>query len=106
MCCSARAGRRASRARRDARSRHHLYWPGTGHAMTQRRTTDVSLFAAAGRRAAAERAPLAERLRPRRLDEILGQHELLAAGSLLRREVAARRLGSLLLWGPPGSGKT
>lgn len=65
-----------------------------------------SLFADAGRRRARGRAPLAERLRPRTLAEVVGQDELLAEDGLLRREVSAGRLASLLLWGPPGSGKT
>jgi len=64
------------------------------------------LFADAGRRQARGRAPLAERLRPRTLAEVVGQDELLHEGGLLRREVSAGRLASLLLWGPPGSGKT
>jgi putative ATPase len=52
------------------------------------------------------RPPLAERLRPRTLDEILGQPALLAEGAPFRRALAAGRLRSLLLWGPPGCGKT
>ena len=50
--------------------------------------------------------PLAARLRPRRLDEVLGQDHLLGPGKLLRRAIEADRLGSLLLYGPPGCGKT
>ena len=50
--------------------------------------------------------PLAERLRPRRLDEMVGQERLLAADGFLRRSVQGGRVPSLLLWGPPGSGKT
>ena len=50
-------------------------------------------------------APLAERLRPRTLDEIVGQSTV-AEGSLLRRAIERDRLPSILLWGPPGSGKT
>jgi len=52
------------------------------------------------------RPPLAERLRPRSLDEIVGQEKLLAPGAPFRRALAAGRLRSLLLWGPPGCGKT
>src|SRR5262249_49798545 len=67
---------------------------------------EPSLLQDAGRRAAAEHAPLAERLRPARLDELVGLDALLGEGTPLRREVQERRLASLLLWGPPGSGKT
>ncbi len=59
--------------------------------------------------AAAARAPtdpLAERMRPRTLDEVAGQRHLLARGKLLRRLIDADRVPSLILWGPPGSGKT
>lgn len=51
-------------------------------------------------------APLAERVRPRTLDEIVGQDELLGAGKPLRRAIEQDALRSLILWGPPGSGKT
>ena len=53
-----------------------------------------------------ERMPLAARVRPRTLDEILGQLHLLAPGRALRRALDADRVPSMLLWGPPGSGKT
>ncbi len=56
--------------------------------------------------AALARAPLAERMRPRSLDELLGQDELVAPGSPLRSLVDAGALPSIVLWGPPGSGKT
>ena len=51
-------------------------------------------------------APLAERMRPRSLDEYIGQQHLLGPGKLLERSLASRRLPSLILWGPPGTGKT
>ncbi len=51
-------------------------------------------------------APLAERRRPRRLPDYAGQTHLLGEGGVLRRYLAAGRLPSLLLWGPPGVGKT
>ncbi|WP_045234709.1 replication-associated recombination protein A [Deinococcus pimensis] len=51
-------------------------------------------------------APLAERLRPRTLDEVAGQQHLLGPGRPLRRMLESGRLGSLILWGPPGVGKT
>ena len=51
-------------------------------------------------------APLADRLRPRTLDEFVGQEEILGPGRLLRRAIAADRVGNLILHGPPGVGKT
>src|SRR4051794_37721921 len=51
-------------------------------------------------------APLAVRMRPRTLDELVGQQHLLAAGSPLRRLIEGDQPMSLLLWGPPGTGKT
>jgi putative ATPase len=51
-------------------------------------------------------APLAVRMRPRTLDELVGQDHLLAEGSPLRRLVEADQTTALLLWGPPGTGKT
>src|ERR1700691_653008 len=50
--------------------------------------------------------PLADRMRPRTLDEVAGQDHLLGPGKLLRQMVAAGALHSMILWGPPGSGKT
>ncbi len=50
--------------------------------------------------------PLAARMRPRTLDEIAGQSHILGEGSLLRRAIQADRLGSVILYGPPGCGKT
>jgi putative ATPase len=52
------------------------------------------------------RAPLAERMRPRTVDEFVGQRHLLGPGRVLRDLLASGRLESLILWGPPGSGKT
>src|SRR5712692_10338869 len=54
----------------------------------------------------AELTPLAARMRPRTLDEILGQDHLLAPGRALRRALEADKVPSMVLWGPPGSGKT
>ena len=52
-------------------------------------------------------APLAQRMRPRTLDEFVGQEHMLGPGKLLRRAIEADRLfSSIILWGPPGSGKT
>jgi putative ATPase len=50
--------------------------------------------------------PLADQLRPRSLDEVIGQTHLLGPDGTLRRMIASGRLGSLILWGPPGTGKT
>jgi len=50
--------------------------------------------------------PLADQLRPRSLDEVIGQEHLLGSEGTLRRMIASGRLGSLILWGPPGTGKT
>ena len=51
-------------------------------------------------------APLAERMRPRSLDEFIGQDKIVGQGSLLRRAISADRLGSCIFYGPPGTGKT
>ena len=51
-------------------------------------------------------APLAERMRPRTLDEVIGQPALLAPGAPLREAIESDSLQSLILWGPPGTGKT
>src|SRR3954451_6316573 len=51
-------------------------------------------------------APLAERMRPRTLDEVVGQDELIAPGRPLREAIDHDRLRSIILWGPPGTGKT
>ncbi|MEJ2698268.1 MAG: replication-associated recombination protein A [Desulfuromonadales bacterium] len=53
-----------------------------------------------------ESIPLAERMRPRNLDEVVGQRHLLGEGKPLQRLIAADRLSSVILWGPPGTGKT
>jgi putative ATPase len=50
--------------------------------------------------------PLAERMRPRTLDDMVGQRRLLAPGSALRRAIESGRVHSMILWGPPGCGKT
>jgi putative ATPase len=50
--------------------------------------------------------PLAERMRPRNLDEIVGQQRLLTPGSALRRAIESGHVHSMILWGPPGCGKT
>src|SRR5688500_1370142 len=57
-------------------------------------------------RAPASAQPLAARMRPRTLEEYVGQEHLLAPGRPLREEIASGRVGSMVLWGPPGTGKT
>ena len=64
------------------------------------------LFSDAARERAELNAPLATRLRPRTLDEFVGQTHVLAEGSLLRRAIADDRMRSAIFYGPPGSGKT
>jgi len=69
-------------------------------------TGSPDLFDAAAEAELARRGPLATRLRPRRLDEVVGQRHLLAEGAPLRALIEADRLGSAVFFGPPGSGKT
>ncbi len=72
--------------------------------MGEARTVD--LFEANRRTQLLARGPLAARMRPRSLDELVGHREVVGPGTLLRRAIASDRLSSLILWGPPGSGKT
>ena len=65
----------------------------------------TNLFEAAGLETSAPR-PLADRLRPTRLGEVVGQEKVVGTEGALTRMLASGRLGSLVLWGPPGSGKT
>ena len=56
---------------------------------------------------AAERSqPLAARMRPRTLDEVVGQQHIIGPGRLLRRAIEADQISSIILYGPPGTGKT
>ena len=64
------------------------------------------LFSDAARERLDEVAPLALRLRPRTLDEFVGQEQVLGEGSALRLAIAEDRVGSMILYGPPGTGKT
>ncbi|MBN2163937.1 MAG: replication-associated recombination protein A [Pontiellaceae bacterium] len=57
-------------------------------------------------KAGAGTAPLAARMRPRGIEDIIGQEHILGDGKLLRRAIEADRLGSIILYGPPGCGKT
>ena len=74
--------------------------------MTSRpKSRGPSLFAAAGLDRDAPR-PLADKLRPRKLSDVVGQDHLLGRDGALTRMLATRTLGSLIFWGPPGTGKT
>jgi putative ATPase len=64
------------------------------------------LFSDAAKERLDEAAPLALRLRPRALDEFVGQEHVLGEGSALRLAIAEDRVGSMILYGPPGTGKT
>ncbi|MDO5113050.1 MAG: replication-associated recombination protein A [Planctomycetia bacterium] len=66
----------------------------------------MSLFDSIERENRRSAQPLAARMRPRTLDEFVGQEDFLAPGKLLRRLLAADRLGSVIFYGPPGTGKT
>jgi putative ATPase len=66
----------------------------------------VDLFDEPGSNSLSRRAPLAERLRPKTLDEVVGQPHLTGGDGPLRAAVERGRIGSLVLWGPPGTGKT
>jgi len=66
----------------------------------------MNLFEQSERKNLERALPLAARMRPRSLDEFVGQQHFLGPGQLLRRLLAADRLGSVILYGPPGTGKT
>jgi putative ATPase len=66
----------------------------------------MDLFEQNRQRLTEQEAPLAARMRPRSLDDFIGQSHILGAGRLLRRAIQADRLSSLIFYGPPGTGKT
>src|SRR5213593_4825060 len=66
----------------------------------------MDLFAGTRQKNLARVAPLAVRMRPRTLDEFVGQQHFLGPGKLLRRMLEADRLTSVIFYGPPGTGKT
>ncbi len=66
----------------------------------------VDLFESEPRSSDPARQPLAARMRPQTLDEVVGQDHIVGPGRLLRRAIEADRLGSIILYGPPGCGKT
>ena len=65
-----------------------------------------TLFGAAAKKSSARGAPLADRMRPDTLEAVVGQRRLLAGQSLLTQAIVGDRVRSMILWGPPGSGKT
>jgi putative ATPase len=69
-------------------------------------SNDHDLFSAAAQDRLRQQAPLAARLRPRSLDEVVGQDHLLGSGAPLRILIESDRISSIILWGPPGTGKT
>ena len=77
--------------------------PPGGHGEASDETTGLPRRSAAGAEAG---TPLAERMRPRTLDEVVGQDEILAPGRPLREAIERDLIQSILLWGPPGTGKT
>jgi putative ATPase len=66
----------------------------------------MDLFDVINKNKIKEEAPLADRMRPRTVEEVVGQSQLLGRGRFLQRCISARRIPSMILYGPPGSGKT
>src|SRR5262249_43468554 len=87
-------------------TRTHAYTKGLETRNWKRHASVMSLFADAADRRLKRQAPLAARLRPRTLDEMVGQEHLVAPGAPLRTLAEADRAGSAILWGPAGTGKT
>jgi len=77
-----------------------------GKPETTKKTLSTSPSPTASQNATATGEPLAARMRPRTVAEIVGQEHLLAPGRLLRRNIESDHITSMILWGPPGSGKT
>src|SRR3954469_870998 len=73
---------------------------------SERRRATMDLFGDVRRKNLNRVAPLAARMRPRNLDEFVGQQHFLGPGKLLRRMLEADRLTSVIFYGPPGTGKT
>ena len=69
------------------------------------RKNALNMFAEAARARAAQNAPLAARMRPRTLDEFVGQEHIVGAGTRCAAAIEEDRVPSMMLWGPPGSGK-
>ena len=66
----------------------------------------MTLFENSARQQLDRHAPLAARMRPRSFDEFIGQEHIVGADTVLRRSIEADRIPSIILWGPPGTGKT
>ncbi|MCH8061463.1 MAG: AAA family ATPase, partial [Chloroflexi bacterium] len=66
----------------------------------------MTLFDHQSQRELAKKAPLAARMRPRSFDEFVGQDHIVGPSTVLRRSIEADQLPSMILWGPPGTGKT
>src|SRR6516164_4007760 len=79
--------------------------PATTEMSSKPKTKTPNLFTAAGLERTAPR-PLADKLRPEKLSEVVGQDHLLGLDGALTRMLETRSLGSLIFWGPPGTGKT
>jgi putative ATPase len=71
-----------------------------------RKEKGPDLFQHAGESQLGREAPLAARMRPRNFDEFVGQEHIVGEGRVLRKSIEADQLPSIILWGPPGSGKT
>ena len=83
-----------------------IYLLGSGAGSVGAVASPDDLFASALEERLARQAPLAARMRPRSVEEVVGQEHLLGAGAPLRALIDSDRISSLLLWGPPGTGKT
>jgi putative ATPase len=79
---------------------------GKGRSMSKSHKPPPDLFHEAREANRRKALPLAARMRPRTLDEFIGQEHFLGPGKLLRRLLQADRLSSVIFYGPPGSGKT
>lgn len=79
---------------------------GKDGGVSARAVENDDLFSAGMRERLERQAPLAARLRPKSLDDVVGQDHLLGRGRPLRRLIEADRISSVILWGPPGTGKT
>ena len=66
----------------------------------------MDIFESHAEQATAESRPLAERMRPASLDDFVGHADVVGQGTLLREAIAQNRIFSIILWGPPGCGKT
>src|SRR5271170_1024203 len=86
--------------------RRNAEWRPAGQRGGRARQSAMSLVDDAGPKAEPPPAPLAERLRPTTLAEVSGQEHLTGPDGALTRLLAARSVGSMIFWGPPGSGKT